>query len=133
MQEEALLFANEAFYVAFAGRDLPAMVEIWALDEPVTCIHPGWKPLIGRDEVLESWSNILGNPDAPRIEFRSPKAHIAGNVGWVTCYEVLKEGVLVATNLFVFEAGRWRLAHHQSSPVAQAPDFEPEIKARRLQ
>ena len=53
MDHEAVLFANEAFYQAFAARDLAAMEEVWAHHCPVACIHPGWPPLHGRQAVNE--------------------------------------------------------------------------------
>ena len=36
-----MLFANEAFYRAFADRDMAAMDGVWAVHAPVACIHPG--------------------------------------------------------------------------------------------
>jgi hypothetical protein len=30
----------------------------------VSCVHPGWPVLVGRQTVLESWRRILGNPGA---------------------------------------------------------------------
>ncbi len=59
MARDAVLFANEAFYRAFADRDIAAMEEIWASEAPVACIHPGWSPVIGRERVLASWRAIL--------------------------------------------------------------------------
>ena len=52
MARDAVLFANEAFYRAFADRDIAAMEETWASEAPVACIHPGWSPVIGRERVL---------------------------------------------------------------------------------
>ena len=37
----AVLFANDAFYLAFATRDLSAMEALWAKACPVACIHLG--------------------------------------------------------------------------------------------
>lgn len=62
---QAILFSNEAFYQAFAERDMDAMDAIWADDDAVACIHPGWQPLEGREAVLESWRAILSNADSP--------------------------------------------------------------------
>ena len=39
--EDAILFANEAFYTAFAGHDLEALKSLWADDAPIMCLHPG--------------------------------------------------------------------------------------------
>ena len=36
-----------------------AMEQVWARVAPVTCLHPGWTLLSGREAVLESWRTIL--------------------------------------------------------------------------
>ena len=51
-EHAAVLFANDAFYLAFCNRDLDAMDAIWARETPITCNHPGWDPLSDRDEVM---------------------------------------------------------------------------------
>ncbi|MEX1306362.1 MAG: hypothetical protein WEA84_14500 [Rhodovibrionaceae bacterium] len=48
---DAVVFANEAFYLAFANRDLAAM-----------------------EKVMESWTGILANSEAPRVSCRAPRA-----------------------------------------------------------
>ena len=53
-QNEDVLAANEAFYDAFAAGDMEAMSAIWAKEADVTCLHPGWNPIFGRQEVLDS-------------------------------------------------------------------------------
>lgn len=122
-QEAAVLFANEAFYLAFTTRDLKTMEQIWSRDAPVTCVHPGWRPLLGREEVMESWVTLLGNPASPTVEFREARAFLYGDVACVVGYEVIQEGVLAASNTFVKEGDGWRLVHHHASPVANSPQF----------
>ena len=65
---QAVLFANEAFYHAFADRDFGAMTALWSDSAPLTCIHPGWGMLDGREDIFESWSAIISNPESPNIE-----------------------------------------------------------------
>ncbi|NQW12427.1 MAG: nuclear transport factor 2 family protein [Alphaproteobacteria bacterium] len=133
-QEAAVLFANEAFYLAFSMRDIKTMDELWSTHKYVSCVHPGWQPLTDRETVMESWVGIFGNPGAPRVELREPHVVFHGDVAVVTCYEVLDEGVLAATNLFRHEADSWKMIHHHASPVAEKPIFEtPEPRAPRLQ
>ena len=133
-RDAEILVANEAFYLAFATRDLPSMDALWAREVPVTCVHPGWEALHGRDAVMESWSNILGHSSAPQVECRDARVAIYGSLAQVLCFEVLQAGVLMAANLFILEAGSWRLVHHQASPLASAPIFEdPGPEAPRLQ
>ncbi len=123
---EALLFANEAFYLAFADRDMAAMEEAWSQTAPVACIHPGWGVLIGRDDVLESWAAIIANPDSPDIRVHAPVTHLYGNVGFVVCYEEIAGQYLIATNIFVRDGSVWRMVHHQAGPTAAVPDPDEE-------
>ncbi len=116
-----LLFANDAFYNAFSSRDAAAMDALWARQTSVTCIHPGWQTLTSRDEVMESWRAILGNPRAPSIICRGPQAVAKGDVGLVVCYEVIGATVLAASNVFVQEGDAWLLMHHQAGPCEALP------------
>lgn len=123
---EAILFANEAFYRAFADRDVEAMEGVWADEAKVTCIHPGWGLLEGRDQVMQSWLAILSNPQAPNITCLGAQAFVLGEVGYVVCFEKIDDTVLIATNTFVHEGRRWRLVHHQGGPTSDAPPEEDE-------
>jgi hypothetical protein len=125
--EAAVEFANEAFYLAFTTRDLKGMGEIWAEEHEIVCIHPGWQPIHGREDVMQSWAGILGSRAAPAVSCKWPRVHFLGeDAAFVTCYEVLEEGILAATNVFVREKGAWRLVHHQASPMANPPRLEDE-------
>jgi len=123
-EHAAVLFANDAFYLAFANQDLDAMDALWSKETPVTCIHPGWGPLIDRDEVMESWQSILTNPTATHITCKSPTVRVFGELACVICHEVLDQGFLVATNLFAHEDGLWKIIHHQAG--AAPPPVEDE-------
>lgn len=117
---EAVLFANEAFYAAFAQGDIRGMTELWAQDRPVTCLHPGWEPLHGREQVLASWQAILRQP--PKVRCASPQAILTGeDSAYVLCYEVVQETALIATNIFVRQNKLWRMVHHQSGPTRGMP------------
>lgn len=124
---ELVLFANEAFYRAFADQDFEAMSELWAEHAPCSCIHPGWAPLHGRDQVLESWAAIIANPDSPDIACHAARATLYDATAVVICYEELAGQYLVATNVFVREGRLWKMVHHQAGPTTAAPDAgEPE-------
>lgn len=129
MERNAVLFANEAFYQAFAARDLAAMDAVWARRLPVSCIHPGWDLLVGRQPVMESWRSILSSPASPAIACRNPTAHLLGDVALVTCYEAIGDTYLIATNVFAREGGAWRMVHHQAGPTSGVPAPEPEDEA----
>lgn len=116
-EENAVLFANEAFYLAITNRDVAAMRQIWA-EGPVACLHPGWAALVGRDDVLDSWDRILSHDAAPKITCREPRVLIHGEVAVVVCYEQIDGEFLVATNIFRHEQRQWRMVHHQAGPTA---------------
>jgi ketosteroid isomerase-like protein len=117
MDETALLDANNAYYRAFAARDLGAMNELWA-EEGVSCVHPGWPAIIGRMPVLASYRDIFRNPGQEAVTARDPQTLIEGADGRVFCVEEVGGGLLLATNWFRWNGERWRLAHHQASPLA---------------
>ncbi len=118
--EQKLLFANDAFYAAFARADMSAMADIWAETTPVSVIHPGGDAVFGRDAVLSSWRAILDPADSFDIDMRAP--HADPRTGIVVCYEKVGAHALVATNVFAIEAGNWRIVHHQSGPSPVLPE-----------
>ena len=127
MTSSAVLVANLTFYEAFAGKDFDAMATLWAQASPVSCVHPGWAPLLGREAVLHSWRAILAEPESPEVRCVDPSVFTLGDgVAYVLCAEVIEGVVLAATNVFVLEGGEWRITHHQAGEVA-APMGEPEV------
>jgi hypothetical protein len=114
---EDLLRANRDFYRAFASADYVAMDRLWSEHAESTCVHPGWEALRGRERVMASWRGILRRPLPVRS--RDEVATVLGDVGVIVCVEVLPEGELVATNVFVLEQGRWRMLHHQAGLIAR--------------
>ena len=115
--EEAALAANEAFYRAFNQKDMAAMDDVWSASPDVTCVHPGWNLLTGREAVLESWQNILGNPSQARIVTGGATAYLYGTIAIVICRELVAGSPLVASNVFALEDEAWKLVHHHSGPV----------------
>lgn len=128
-ENHLVLFANEAFYTAFAARDLAAMGEVWSDRETITCIHPGSPPLVGKKQVMRSWRMILSNPQSPAIVCRTPTAEMCGDVAYVLCWEQIELTFLIATNIFVHEGSRWRLIHHQAAVAPPPQDLSdaPEV------
>lgn len=116
----ALLDANAAFYAAFERGDVGALELLWADDDDISCIHPGWPAIVGRVAVIGSWADILRNPGRPNVTCHEPYAIVSGMEGRVLCVELIEGSPLAACNHFRLVDGLWRLVHHQSSPIAQA-------------
>jgi ketosteroid isomerase-like protein len=114
---DAAMAANQAFYDAFNQKDVDAMAAVWADSDDVSCVHPGWNLLVGREAVLPSWRNILTNPAQPRIVMGGATVALRGAVAIVICRELVGGSPLVATNVFILQDEAWKLLHHHSGPV----------------
>ena len=121
MAEPDIVSANEAFYEAFRGEDLEAMDRLWAQRAPVACVHPGWPPLIGREQVMASWRAIMAG-GSPPVRCGAARVLMLGDVAQVVCEERIGADRVIATNVFVREDGRWVMVHHHGSHlVAPSP------------
>jgi ketosteroid isomerase-like protein len=126
--EDAVRAANHRFYAAFESLDLAAMEEVWAHDDAVECVHPGWDLLLGWDEVRERWARIFANTKLVRISLSNVWVRVEGDVAWVACTahvttafaEGFDEAIVQATNIFVQREGQWLLAAHHASPLPDA-------------
>lgn len=123
--EETLMAANQAFYRAFESLDIEEMAAVWAHDDDVQCVHPGWELLVGWEEIRERWARIFANAKRVKIALSSVWARVEGAVGWVACTEHVTtafadgfdEAMVQATNIFVQRNGRWLLVAHHASPL----------------
>lgn len=122
---DALLAANRRFYEAFSRADLSAMDDVWARVVPVTCVHPGWTPLVEREEIMESWQAILAGSAPREIEYGAAEAFPGEDMGYVICAQTIGDTELVATNIFAREDGEWKMVHHHAGPVVRRRGGRP--------
>lgn len=124
--EQEVLAINENFYQAFNRGDLSLMQSVWAQNESVVCIHPGWEAIRGFDGIIQSWENIFAGSENLEIKLSDINVTDGGMV-WVSCQENLfamsMSGVQVskvhATNLFEKIEGQWKMVLHHASSVPQ--------------
>lgn len=127
--EEALRLANRRFYAAFESLKLEQMEAVWAHDDSVECVHPGWSLLLGWDEVRERWARIFANTKRVRIALSGVWVRVEGDTGWVACTahittafaEGFDEATVQATNIFIRRDGEWLLVAHHASPLPASP------------
>jgi ketosteroid isomerase-like protein len=127
--EQALRDANRRYYTAFESLDLNQMDEIWAHEDWVQCVHPGWDLLMGWEEVRESWVRIFSNTRRVKIALGAMMVHVEGDTGWVACTEKvtsaysdgIDEALTQATNIFVKRNGAWQVVAHHASPLPAGP------------
>ncbi len=122
---EEVTKANEAFYRAFGSLDIGKMDQVWAKQEYVTCIHPGWTLRVGWPAVRDSWVLIFNNTFSMEFELTEMQIQVAGDLAWVICTEnitsrqedMTQETRVLATNLYERMEGQWLMIHHHGSPV----------------
>jgi len=114
--------AEAAFYAAFANCDLRAMDVVWA-DAEVICIHPGSTALVGRNIVMQSWSNILTNAEPPNLNVEVLSRTVRNELAVHVVEEQItpltgspeSTSVVLATNVYCLEADGWYLLEHHAS------------------
>jgi ketosteroid isomerase-like protein len=116
--------AEAAFYEALERSDLEAMMEVWAEDEEIVCVHPTGPRLAGYDAIRESWSQMFRTPQ--RIEVRlSHQVYVQGMMLSIHSvhenFRVVDDprprAPIIATNVYLRTPGGWRMLVHHASPA----------------
>lgn len=124
--------AEEAFYDAIGRADLDALMNVWADDDEIVCIHPTGQCLIGALAIRSSWQAIFANN--PRLRVR-----IKRNVCWggvlLAVHSVVEtiflgkeptaHGPMLSTNVFQRGANGWRLLSHHTTTAATPAAVTP--------
>src|SRR5437879_11986710 len=84
---EEVAKANEGFYEAFESVDIKKMDEVWAREDYVTCMHPGWNLRSGWPAVRDSRVMICKNTFSRQCRLTDIMMHLTGDVAWVLCLE----------------------------------------------
>jgi ketosteroid isomerase-like protein len=134
--EDAVRHANQEFYAAFESLDIKRMEAVWAHDDLVECVQPGWDLLLGWEEVRERWARVFANTSRVRVALSGVRIRVEGTVGWVACTvrlttafaEGFDEAIVQATNIFVYRDGRWLLVVHHASVLPTASEPEPTVQ-----
>lgn len=110
-----------AFYDAIGRADLEAMMQLWAEDDDIVCIHPNGTRLVGHAAIRASWEAIF---ERGGVHIRPLQVHAVQNL--MTAVHSVVEDVnrigrdhkdmhLVATNIYVKSPQGWRIALHHAS------------------
>jgi uncharacterized protein (TIGR02246 family) len=118
--------AENAFYEALEGGDIDAMMEVWAEDEEIVCVHPGGERLVGYEAVRKSWSQIAASGQKLRVQV----SDLAVLNGMMITVHSLHEHIraegeqramqpVAVTNIYLRTGNGWRMIVHHASPVPQ--------------
>jgi ketosteroid isomerase-like protein len=124
--------AQQAFYLALARGDVEGLMQVWAGDEEVVCVHPGGLRIIGHLAVRESWQSILKHgglhiETAKLVELNSmvSATHCVIEQIRATGPHGAEHAYCYATNVFHKGRAGWRLVmHHASAAPERAGAFD---------
>lgn len=117
--------AEDAFYLAFAQRDLNAMMQVWLDASHVECIHPGSARLQGLAAIRDSWEQIFSAADQLHFQLVRHNCTQTANLAIHSISEQIKsEGsqpTFIAevntTNVYELTTEGWRMVLHHASPA----------------
>ncbi|MDR2637152.1 MAG: nuclear transport factor 2 family protein, partial [Zoogloeaceae bacterium] len=105
------------------------LLDVWAEEEEVMCLHPNGVQLDSLESIRESWRGILSNP--ARIHLRGrPIARWRGSL--IAVHQIVENldssqdvsGVFHVTHVYLRGPLGWRLACRHSSHGANEPVFK---------
>ena len=134
--------AEAAFYEALQRADLDAMMEVWAEDEEVSCIHPGGARLSGIEQVRENWAQIFKSGQRLQVQLSDLLIVSGAMFSLHSLHENILvlggqgEGarrIVVTTNAYLRADGGWRMVlHHASHSPAPVVRRELPLEAPKV-
>lgn len=121
-----------AFYAAFIKRDVEAMMQVWAPDDRITCIHPLGQILTGRAAIRESWEAIFRNSPEMHVMLHTRSRGQDGKFAIHVVEEHIRAGneppgtPIHATNVYHLTDNGWRMVLHHASPASVPPKPEKQ-------
>ncbi|MEJ8811488.1 nuclear transport factor 2 family protein [Variovorax ureilyticus] len=124
-----------AFYEALQRGDVDALMDCWADEDEIFCVHPGGPRLVGADAIRSAFENMFGHGGAihatparvRKVESLASAVHNVLERVDVLTTEGRKHAFVLATNVYHKTAQGWRMvAHHASPGSAQEPGDAPE-------
>ncbi|HKA45365.1 MAG TPA: nuclear transport factor 2 family protein [Burkholderiales bacterium] len=125
--------AEAAFYDALTKNDLEAMMEVWADDDEVYCVHPNGARVTGVDQIRESWRQIFASGQRLSFKLRDQQYVQGMMISVHSVYEHIavsgeqrSRTPVIATNIFLRTERGWRMVAHHASPAPATTASDPE-------
>ncbi len=123
---------EQQFYEALQQGDIEKLMEAWADDDEIICIHPGGTRIVGADAIRASFAPMLasGGVDARpervrRVQLPGAALHHVVERVQVPTPQGLRSVWVFATNVYAKTGRGWRLVLHHASPgsMEELPDI----------
>ena len=134
-ESDKILEVNRLFYEALGTRNIDLMKVVWANDEKVGCVHPGWTILRSWEAIMQSWENVFDPEDQVDINLSEIAITINGKMAWLTCVQEMvyvnrdpvSFNLSQSTNIFEKNNEEWKMVIHHASPIP-ADNYKLEDK-----
>ena len=127
-QTAALLASPEdteaQFYEALQSADLERLMEVWADEEEISCVHPGGPRVVGMGAIRAAFETVFAQGAISVHPERVRRLH----TGDTAIHQVLERvqvtteqgqphsAWVIATNVYLKTAMGWRMVVHHASP-----------------
>jgi len=112
-----------AFYEALQRGDIDALMNCWADEEEVFCVHPGGPRLVGAEAIRAAFEHMFGNgaiqatpARVRKVESLASAVHNVLERIEVLTAEGPRHAFVLATNVYHRTAQGWRMVAHHASP-----------------
>lgn len=115
--------AENAFYEAMRTGNLDALMDVFAEDEEIVCIHPNGQRMIGHRAIRNSWKSVFNGNRHLQVTI---SRYISWDSALMSIHNIIEriaiegdnsELLLAATNVYVRGAKGWRMLIHHASAI----------------
>ena len=114
---------EQQFYEALQRGDIDRLMEVWADDDEINCVHPGGPRVVGAAAIRQAFESIFANgainahPEkVRRLQTLDCAVHSVLERVQVMTDEGPQSAWVVATNVYLKTALGWRMVAHHASP-----------------
>jgi ketosteroid isomerase-like protein len=129
-----------AFYEALQRGDIDALMNCWADEDEIFCVHPGGPRLVGMDAIRSAFDRMFSSGGVIRatparvrkIESLASAVHSVLERIEVLTPEGPRHGFVLATNVYHKTPQGWRMVAHHASPGSTQMPVEAEERPQLL-
>lgn len=122
-----------SFYEAMQTGDLDRMMQVWADDEDIACVHPGGPRVVGTVAVRAAFEAVFASgpvhisiEHVRRMETAVCAVHHVTEKVQAVGPEGTRTAFVMATNVFLRTAQGWRMVAHHASPGSASEPTEAQ-------
>lgn len=115
-----------SFYEAMQAGDVDRMMQVWADDEDIACVHPGGPRMVGTVAVRAGFEAVFASgpvhiaiEHVRRMETAVCAVHHVTEKVQAMGPEGMRTAFVMATNVFLRTPQGWRMVAHHASPGLQ--------------